>query len=1151
MPGGWNAFVGRAAELDVLGAALGRAESGDGALVLVGGEPGIGKSSLIDRFAADARRRHARVVWGQCWEAGGAPAYWPFVQVIRTIVRDCDAATIRALTARGGPELAQIVPELRETLVDLTEPSPADSDSARFRLFDAVASLLRSVAVRERPLVVAIEDVHAADAPSLLLLQFVARELHDSSIILVVSYRSTEVTREHALGPTLAELSRVSGARRLSLEGLGPGEISEYVALVTGREVDPAVVETLEARTDGNPLFVSEIIRLMLGDVSSVASSVRLPDEIPVGVREAIARRVARLSKSCRAMLESAAVLGREVPLDMLRALTEVDDDDLLDSIDEAADAGVFVRLPTTAGDVRFSHALVRDALYDRLPTAAKSRGHRRAAEALEQLRAHDLEGYLSEIAHHYIAAGPVADVDTVVRYTALAGESAARRLAYEEAIRLLHSSVALAERSTQLDDTRLDLLLALGDAQATFANAAELARSRDRPDALARSALGYGGRFMWCRAGADATVIPLLEDALEAIGPEDSLLRVRLLARVACARRSDADPTRRRAEGAEAVAIARRIGDARALASALTGYHGAIWEPAFPVERLELTNETLECAAQSGDTEDMINAHTARCVARWELGDFAGACEDVEAMTPLAARLRQPAQRWLVSITRGAVALFEGRFDEVEHLAVEGYNEGRGSLPFDADAAYLTQLALLRLEQGRAGELLDELGRGADGYPWYPHLRALQARLYAADDQRDDARRIVERFAASTYASVQPTDNYSTFSLSLLADVVGEVGDVALAAPLADRLAPFRLRNAMAPPEASVGLVARPLGILYGLLGRVDEATRCFEDAITGHARMGARPWLARTERDYGRMLRNNGMLTSSEPVRGHLIAAATIGHELGMTELTARLGSDGATPARDDTECICRRQGEYWTIAYRGREMRMRHSKGLVYIATLLAHPGRDISAVDLASAADGATDVEERERRVTARAGGELLDATVAGSKSYKRNSKKPPRGPTPNAQAARARNWTSSRMNSPPRQDSAAVTARSSRMRSARANGSKRRSLPACDASQWSMPTSADTSQARCTRVTPVATSPIRPRRSPGKREPVAHGHVFWSHLPEDRVTHVTSIVTPSVQRRIVGPNRRSKQWTPPSRSEPHVVDVSSIALPALP
>jgi tetratricopeptide (TPR) repeat protein len=974
-PAAWDTFVGRAAELDVLDAALIRARGGEAALVLVGGEPGIGKSSLIDQFAGDARKRGASVVWGRCWEAGGAPAYWPWVQVIRAVARERDPDALRKLAGANAEELGQIIPEMHDPVRDQAKPSTTDPDTPRFRLFDAIASfLLRAAAARESTLLIALDDVHAADIPSLLLLQFLCRDLRDAHIMFVVGYRSTEMTREHPLTATLADLTRIPGARRINLEGLTPGEISEYLARVTGADVDSSVIDALEARTDGNPLFVSELVRLMLRDASATRAAVRFPEEIPEGVQEAIARRAAELSQSCRATLEMAAVLGRDFPLDVLQELARTDATDLLEALDEGVTAGMLLRTPGATGDFRFSHVLVRDALYDRLPAAMRARTHLRAAEIIEKLRARDMEPHLSEVAHHYIAAGPVADGATAANRAALAGEAAVRRLAYEEAVRLLESAVELAQRARALDDTRLDLLLELGDAQAragdlggaqaTFRSAAVLARTRERPDALARAALGYGGRFAWCRAGTDPELIGLLEDALEAIGTDDSVHRVLLLSRLAGARRSEPDPTRRRREAKDALEIARRLNHPRALASALGGWHGAIWNADSPDERLILAQEMIDSATRADDTEELIISYCARWVARWELGQFAEAREDIETCIPIAARLQQPAQRWLVTIGQAAIALFVGRFDDVERFALAGRREGQGSLQFDAESAALTHLALLRLEQGRAAELLEDLERAADAYPWYAQLRALLAHLYAAEGQVDRARAELERIAASDYLAARMAENYETFTYSVLADVVREIGDPSLAVPLFERLAPYAQRNAMAPPEASVGWIARPLGVLCTVLGRRNDAMAYFEEALQAHREMGAHPWLARTHYDYARLLRD----TDAQRADEHLRQAALIAQRLNMSGLCSRMAMPEERVS-DRSECVFRREGEYWTIGFAGRSIRLKHSKGLLYLAALLAQPGHEIPAVDLANLADGSVRGDN---------GGNVLDA-----------------------------------------------------------------------------------------------------------------------------------------------------------------------------
>jgi len=623
------------------------------------------------------------------------------------------------------------------------------------------------------------------------------------------------------------------------------------------------------------------------------------------------------------------------------------------------------------------------------LPAAVRARTHLRAAEVIEQLRAPDLEPHLSEVAHHYIAAGPVADVALAAEHALGAGQAAARRLAYEEAIRLLGAALELVERAPGLDDMRLDALLELGDAQAragsleaaqsTFREAAELARARRRAPALARAALGYGGRFAWCRAGADTDLVPLLQDALAAVGPGDTIERVHLLARLAGARRSDPDPSRRVAEAREAVAIARRLGDPRTLAYALGGFHGAIWNADSPDERLVVAEEMLENASRDGDPEQLIVAYCARWVARWEIGDFAGAREDVTTCVPLATRLQQPAQRWLVAIGQAAVALFEGRFEDVERFALAGRAEGQGSLHFDADSAYFVQMSLLRLTQDRPGELVDELARAADAYPWYPHLRALLARLLAADGRLDRAH---DEMAGLSDETIDAASNYAMFTLSVMADTVAELGETEPAARIADRLAPYAHRNAMAPPEASAGVIARPLGVLSALLGRSADAVRYFDQAVTAHTAMGALPWLAQTHADYASFLRDIDAARAEE----HATKAMSLARQLGMARLVRRHEPPATAREASPSEGTFRREGDYWTIEYAGKATRLRHGKGLLYLATLLARPGADVPALELAGmagrnvAAQGTIEVLDGRARTEYRARIEELQREI---------------------------------------------------------------------------------------------------------------------------------------------------------------------------
>jgi predicted ATPase len=301
-------FVGRRRELTELLAGLEDALEGHGRLFLLAGEAGIGKSRLADELASKARELGAMVLWGRCWEAGGAPAYWPWVQSIRSYLRNAGPQTVRSQMAAGAADIAQMLPEVRGLFPDLPRPAATvDPEAARFRLFDAVTSFLRSAA-EAQPLVLVIDDLHVADTPSLLFLEFLAGQLAESRILAVAAFRDTELTREHPLTATVGELLRHRVTLRLPLIGLTEPDVATFIVLTTGVAPPMTLAATIHADTDGNPLFVGEVVRLLAaegrlerpGDARSLA--------VPRGVRDVIARRLARLSgraTSCSPWLRS------------------------------------------------------------------------------------------------------------------------------------------------------------------------------------------------------------------------------------------------------------------------------------------------------------------------------------------------------------------------------------------------------------------------------------------------------------------------------------------------------------------------------------------------------------------------------------------------------------------------------------------------------------------------------------------------------------------------------------------------------------------------------------------------------------------------------------------------------------------------------
>ena len=492
-----------------LTADLDAAAGGRGGVVLVAGEPGIGKTRLAEELAAAAVARGALALWGRCWEGEGAPAFWPWIQVVRAYVQTVDPAALRSEMGAGAADIAQVVSAVRDQLPELPAPPSVEPEAARFRLFDSLAGFLRTAAAR-RPLLLVLDDLHWADAPSLALLRFLGRELEHATGPLVVGiYRHTEVDRGQPLVATLADLTRGQHSRRLLLGGLDEREVAGFVALVAGVAPSPELASAVYRQTDGNPFFVTEVVRLLASQSRldhAEGGSPALAAGLPEGVRAVVAERLGRLSDGCRQVLEVAAVVGRDFELRVLEPASGLDSDRLLELLEEAEAARVITEVPGGLGRWRFAHALVREVLYEGLPAARRVRLHGRVGEALEAVYAADPGPHLAELAHHFVVAAPGGQAmgDRAVRVATAAGRRALELLAWEEAAGLFERALAALELAEQPDQQqRCQLLLALGEARmaagdvaaarSAYQQTAELAKRIDAPEALARAALGLG----------------------------------------------------------------------------------------------------------------------------------------------------------------------------------------------------------------------------------------------------------------------------------------------------------------------------------------------------------------------------------------------------------------------------------------------------------------------------------------------------------------------------------------------------------------------------------------------------------------------------------------------------------------------------------
>jgi DNA-binding SARP family transcriptional activator len=859
-----SAFVGRDSELAELVAGLDDAFAGRGRLFLLAGEPGIGKSRLAEELIGRAAGRGARVLVGRCWEAGGAPAYWPWVQSLRAYVREAPPDVLRRELGPGAADLAEILPELRQRFPDLPEPPSPVSEGGRFRLFEAASSLLLS-ATRDRPLVLVLDDLHAADEPSLLLLRFVAREIGASRLLVVCAYRDVDPTLRDPLSSALAELVREPHTAHIALTGLRERDVAEYFELSTGVEPAARLVEAIHTETEGNPLFMAEVVRLLAGEGHVADPGAHL--RIPPGVRAVIGRRVGRLSERCRDLLVSASVMGREFGLDALGRLSGLSPDELLDVLDEAMAERVLGAVPASPGRLRFGHALIRDTLYEELTPARRMRLHQAAAAALEAVHAAELEPHLAELAQHYFAAAPAGVADQAIEYARRAGDRAASQLAHEEAVRLYRMAIdALAIRGQVDEVARCELLLALGEAQGragdttaakeALLDAADIARKLHLPEQFGRAALGFEGRFVWPRA-TDERTIPLLEEALQLL-EGDSALRVGVLARLCGALR--AEPWRheeRAAISKEAVASARRLGDPATLAYALEGRWAVLFDPVpeNPEERLRVGTEMAELGHEAGDKERAWSGHLARLILLMELGDRRAADAELDKVVDLAEVLRQPAQLQMTLGARAIFALLDGRLEAGEALIGESVRLGERTWMRSLLNARM-ELWMLRRHQGRLSEVKEAIERCLVEFPERgPFCRCVLAHLNAELGDMGETRRLFDALAADQFANVPPTSD-RLVNLGLLSDVAAMLNDADHAEVLYELLLPAAACNAVDLPEIFTGAVARNLGVLAAVMRRWADAERHFQAALEMNERFGAQPWVAYTQLGFSRML-------------------------------------------------------------------------------------------------------------------------------------------------------------------------------------------------------------------------------------------------------------------------------------------------------
>lgn len=879
-------FVGRAAVLARLERALDAAARGGGGIVLLRGEPGIGKTRTVEQFASTSRMRGVSVYETWCYEGEGAPPYRPWAQLLRQLNQDRK----EALRERLGAEADDLPALLVEQAGSRSAPSQ-EPEEARFQLFERVASFL-SAAAAGGALLVVIDDLHAADPASLRLLDFLARELAQSRILILGTYRDVQVHRGHPLAQTVAELARHDLCTRIPLEGLSRDEIAELVPALTGAPASPDWIGALAQRTDGNPFFIKEMVQLLAARGARALQDVTaLSHELPPGLREVFRGRLQLLSPRCNEALAVASVIGGTFELETLAQASDIAPAELAKELETARQSGLLSE--AAGGAYRFSHSLIQETVYAEQSPARRSELHRRVGEALESIGHSGAPGLPGALAHHFGRAAQKGDAAKAVEYAARAAERAMELLAFEEAEAHYSSALELRTRADAIE--RCELLLGLGEARAggghragsraAFEEAASIARELKDAERLARAAEGFAGRPI--QFSVDAAAVGLLEEALGSLDPSDSPLRIRILVWLAGHVFAPRGVQRADELMDEAMERAARRGDPALLARALEVRDWLQWGRVLPEDRYRSASECLRLAEQAGDDALAGKAQLHRIRAKLELGDLDAAESEFAEFERRVEERRLLTESHQVAGYGAMAALLRGDFEHAERLSLEALNRAVKNAHEPGFAVATLRMGLIRREQGRLEEIetvaRDLVDRQPENVGAHCGLALLEAEL----GRSESAEGRLQRLAAHDFEALWADPEWLV-SAAFLSDACYRLEARDAAAALYERLRPWAsFQIILGDGQAVLGSTHYYLGQLAATTGDLDSAEAHYAEAESVHEQMGAHPWLAHTRYAWALALEQRGERERAlETARPALEAA----RDLGMTALAAR---------------------------------------------------------------------------------------------------------------------------------------------------------------------------------------------------------------------------------------------------------------------
>jgi tetratricopeptide (TPR) repeat protein len=761
-----------------------------------------------------------------------------------------------------------------------------------------------------------LDDLHWATTPTLAMLGHLACSGEPGSLLVIGTYRDTQLDITPELADTLADLLRQPDVARVRLGGLDAHGVASYLEAQARHELDAEdreLAAVLHAETNGNPFFVNQMLRHLIE-----TGTLRRRDgkwsagpaahvEVPDSVRDVIARRLARLPDETREILTLAAVQGDRFDLRVIVEAAGQPQIAVLRALDPAISARLVTEADGFSSSRRFVHALVRHTIYDGLPAAERLELHRATGTALATVAGEAWSEHAGELAGHWLAAVQVGATPDEARRTLNYAQEAARRstasLAYEDAVTQLARALPLVEfiaDQSEKAGTHIELLIALGEAQRragdtahreTLLEATRRSAERGDADALARAALANTrGTLPSIVGDVDYERVAAFEAALEAIGADDTPTRARLLAALAAEITYTGDRGRRLRLADEALAIARRCRDATTLALVLLHRWYAIYFPDTLDELLANTEELLALTERFDDPVIRAQALWLRGRILARAGEMEEANRRFEAAERLAEELGQPTLRWLVGTTATGRTILAGDLEEGERRAHAAFELGRASGQQDAPSFLAGHLFLVRLEQDRLAELEESFTERVAALSGFPTIRAYLARILCELDRPDEAVKHYELLSAENFNTL-PRDVTWLLGMSHCAAVAASVGDRAGARVLFDLLAPYASQIVFANAGAP-GAVAHYLAILAATFGDFDEAGSRFAEAAGIHERIGAPTWLARTRVEWARMLLTRAKPGDTERAHELLHQALATARDRGLANIERRAG-------------------------------------------------------------------------------------------------------------------------------------------------------------------------------------------------------------------------------------------------------------------